>query len=85
MKVSCTRQISGCNEEFLPQRFFGFWSRAHDSISHFVGPSVGRSLFTTHATYGDRPCFFLKEKEKMQQKMNHFEQLAVVTMFFFGK
>ena len=26
------------------------------SVGLSVGPSVGLSLFTKHATYGDRPC-----------------------------
>ena len=29
---------------YLPSRFSHFWSRARDSICHFVGPSVGPSV-----------------------------------------
>ena len=28
-------------------------------VRQSIGPSVGWSLFTKHALYGDRPCFFL--------------------------
>ena len=36
-----------------------FQSRARDSISRFVGRSVGPSVAVSseHATYGDRPCY----------------------------
>ena len=34
------------------------------SVRRSVGPSVRRSLFTTHATYGDRPCYIPKPRGK---------------------
>ena len=35
------------------------------SVRWSVGWSVGRSLFTKHATYGDWPCFHCKNFENM--------------------
>ena len=39
---------------FKKAGFHSFYSRARDSISHFVRLSVAVS--SEHATYGDRPC-----------------------------